>query len=299
MRSVRWRKIIRSYAVVLLAVGATLAPAQVKQYVHPHALERNGVLAGIAWDLTGGQQVLNDIQGKPSPGFVPFDGLFSLYGNDAVFEWLQDAIQGKAVGNTYAMYGIMKAMRVINTTDAYPKAVEFPACDASSKDAGGMRVVWTSNQDTTPPLVMDASKAVVDAARKQKMWLSSNFRLSVGNLPCSRCSKTDPLLVKVVYATDPAGNVGSDSIAGDFACYVPVADAGPFQEALRMTALGQPTDYPMELDYLDGDGNMIMDLTCTVQVWGVAPADIFADPNSSTATMKVTYRHTGHITLFR
>ncbi|HEY2946882.1 MAG TPA: hypothetical protein VGJ53_00545 [Micromonosporaceae bacterium] len=78
----------------------------------------------------------------------------------------------------------------------------IPALDASSKDAGYLTVRFQPEQ-----IDISAGGGKLSLAMsKQKLWRTSNFRLEIDGLDCTRVSKIDSFTVKreVVPATPPS-----------------------------------------------------------------------------------------------
>jgi hypothetical protein len=81
----------------------------------------------------------------------------------------------------------------LNFTGALVTEVTFPACDAASKDPLFLTIVISPESSEYVP---GGGKVVLPVSAKQKKWLASNFRVSVGGLPTQRVSKVDALTVK-------------------------------------------------------------------------------------------------------
>jgi len=70
--------------------------------------------------------------------------------------------------------------------------VAFPACDAASKDVAALTIVISPEMSEFGP----SSGKFAPSATKQKKWLVSNFRVTVGDLPTNRVVKIDEIVVK-------------------------------------------------------------------------------------------------------
>lgn len=81
----------------------------------------------------------------------------------------------------------VQAVRVFN--DAYVKKVTVPACDGSSKEPG----YFTIEIDPITIRYEKGTGAEIkgDENVGSKKWLCSNFRFSLGGLPCDRVAKID------------------------------------------------------------------------------------------------------------
>lgn len=280
----------RSFVVLSLGCLVCFASAQ-KSFVRPHALEVDGALIGIAWDLTGGQPGADRFEnGVPISGPQNLDALFSLYGNGPVFAWAKNAMQGNTGQIGPTIYPISKYVTPCNSSDWYSLVgIEFPGCDSDSKDSGGisMRIKSKTYQKKADQQI--ASKGFQEAAKKQKMWMVSNFRVSIGDLPNTRISKIDPIVFRqVVGDFDGDGSPDARYPANSWKFTLGRIDAAAYQAAFNSTLAGAPKDYLFQLDYLDEAGNMLVGLRMNAQVVGFGPTNPFADPADPEFTYTVT-----------
>ena len=82
--------------------------------------------------------------------------------------------------------------------------IGIPACDAASKDVGLLTVKFTP--EFTTPLAGKGSVLPVVGAR-QRAWLSSNFRLTIPGLDCSKVSKIEALTIKQTIVQSAVGQI--------------------------------------------------------------------------------------------
>lgn len=298
------RALVRATSVVILAGACSALSFGQKTFSFPHVLESSGRIAGIAWNLTGGQFTVdpNPPAGtKVGTRYEGFDFLLSLYGNDEVLQWMIDNVNGKPSRATYAMYGVMKDMTVgWAAYEMEPAKIEFPNLNVDSKDPAGIRML-TSHRELIEKERPAAFKAGAELAKKQKMFLPSNFRFTLGDLPCTRVNKVEALAIKQQVADlDGDGNPEVTYEPGDVVFEVPMADAAPFQEAFRSALSGQPRQLPLRIDYLDADGGTLMSVLMTCAVVSAAPSNIFLDRSDSSATLRVkAHKYIGTVTIVK
>jgi phage tail-like protein len=109
-----------------------------------------------------------------------------------MIDWIKSSIQGSAErkdGSVVAVNSANKAQRYRHFSDALISEVAFPTLDGSSKEAGFFTIKFDPEEIT----YAKGDDAVIkpSGSIKQKKWLTSNFRLRLGDLPCNRVSKID------------------------------------------------------------------------------------------------------------
>jgi hypothetical protein len=124
-----------------------------------------------------------------------------------VIDWVESMLAGKPTRKSGAIVSAdfnWKERGRLAFTDALITEIVIPSCDGASKDPAYMKLTITP--ETTEWTA--GTGASLEAAKntKQKAWLPSNFRLKVGDLPCSRVSKIDSFTIKMGVKE---GDVGS------------------------------------------------------------------------------------------
>lgn len=275
-----------------------------KTFSFPHVLEQDGRIVAIAWDLSGGQ--LEFVLEKDASGATvvrrqhsPIGALYSLYGNDELYQNVASALAGKPPARDLTPL-VYQVWRKISTsanlaTQPFVNEVVFPGGDVDSKNPAGVEIYFNPKEYRFERSKDGAEvKGGFDAAKKQKMWTPSNFRLTIGDLPCSRVRKTTRVRATEVQAV--FAEIRS------FQFTLPLEDAKAFLAPLRDTIAGTPKELPLRMEYLDEDGTVLMALTMMVYVSSVDkedPLDPYdpSDPvnKEKPATVKVTYN--GQVTL--
>ncbi|MEA2708376.1 MAG: hypothetical protein QOF78_977 [Phycisphaerales bacterium] len=123
---------------------------------------------------------------------------------------VQQLIQETLSGNPRPRNGTVVAGENDNTilsearfTNALLSEFTIPALDGSSKDAGYFTIKLTPESIRPGKGGGNAAGDKVDS--KTKAWLTSNFRIEVGNLPCNRVARVEPLTVKLLTGVNSAG----------------------------------------------------------------------------------------------
>lgn len=278
-------------AIAVFAFAATAALAQ-SSFTSPALLENpDGTFLGIGWDLKGGQP-----SAKPSPrathSMAALRMLVGFYGNSGIMQWLEKSVGGSVksdwVTNTCAIRksGLATGIGYVGLN---PVEITFPACDADSKDPAGIQIACSAQDRMKIPVPDEVKlKAAYNTAKKQKAWLCSNFRLRIGDLPCSRVNKVDAFTVKQSVADlDGDGVLDVFYLPDELSFTLPMADAAPFQAAYQATYDDKPIEYPATLDYLDEDGNVLASISWTLYICSAAPDDPYGNPADPSALCRV------------
>ena len=77
--------------------------------------------------------------------------------------------------------------------------VTIPACDASSKDSGGLGLTFAAQTATD---MVRTGTVTAPAPSSQKTWLRSNFRLAIDGLDCTKVSKIDAITMTATPNVD-------------------------------------------------------------------------------------------------
>ncbi len=183
-------------------------------------LELNGVAAGIVPALSGGYPYAEVIEFDSGDGLRKKRPGRTKYGNitlrahagmgEPLWSWISAMLSGKPLFKSGAVHNLdssLTATNMIEFEDALITEVTFPTLDGGSKETAYLDIVITPSVTSLKP-----GKAKPPIEKKQKQWLTSNFRLNIGSLPASRVSKIDSFTIKQGFAEFDQGDGGGRSI---------------------------------------------------------------------------------------
>lgn len=123
-----------------------------------------------------------------------------------MYQWIRSAFDKgyeTRSGSVVAGDFNYKAMSRLNFMNGLITSVTVPKLDGASKDAAYFDVEWECEQVRWEK--GDGSDIRGKIGPKQKAWLCSNFRVEIGNLPCSRIATVDSFTWKCAVASDQIG----------------------------------------------------------------------------------------------
>lgn len=216
------KAMIMAGLIVLLGVGnpiqSTAQGAGGRSYVGGRfALTLDGKSVGSLHSVGGGGIVAPVVEdpGDPAAGVTKhigqpkFEDISIGAGLDmdpAFYDWLNETIMGAARHRNGAIVSCdfrRDVQRVKEFTDALITEVGFPALDGAAKEPAYLSVKFSPETAATLPGKGDCPSPTPGA--RQKAWLCSNFRLKIGDLPCSRVNKIEALVVKQKVTESPVG----------------------------------------------------------------------------------------------
>ena len=131
---------------------------------------------------------------------------FSMAGK--LFSWIASATAGGGGGRRQD--GVVIACDYDNNAktqreffEAIITEIGFPACDAASKDAGTLTVVFQPQSVRFGKGSGKVSWAPKQGA--QKLWVASNFRLEIDGLDCTKVSKVDAITIRQTTGQEQGG----------------------------------------------------------------------------------------------
>lgn len=280
------RVILRAWALSMVMLLGACAVAQ-QAFVSPHVLtDSTGNVQGVVWNVSGGQRTI----GAPTdpPGFIPFQGLFSLYGNDSVYQWLCKNVNGTPTPTSYDVYSAVKDEGLAWTmSDMIPLMIVLPRCDVDSKDQAGVRVVGRITFKAKEGATLARAS---QTARRQAIWESA-VTSRIGDLPTGNTLKVDEItLRRTSEDSDGDGVPETYYRVSDFGIEVPMTDAPAFQKAFEAALAGTPTDYPVQIDYLDTNGVPLLRFSTVCRIVAAGPANPWLDSSSPNATFRAVLR---------
>jgi len=130
-----------------------------------------------------------------------------------------------------------KVQSSLNFNGGIMTSVTVPKMDGSSKEAGFFDIAFQAEQvQWALASGEDISKVV---ARPGKAWVSSNFKLSLGNLPCARVAAVDAFTWRCELAADSVGvfreptTQAAKVTVPDIRLTISAADFQPWAEAAK------------------------------------------------------------------
>lgn len=290
----------RLLCLALLAVAAC-ASAQ-RTIVVPHVLEVNGSVMGILSSVGGGQDPAGPYQSRR--GYDYYKALaLEMYpaGNDSLLKMIvNDMMDPTTLGSDWDITrndGDVARKRTFK--EALITEVTLPALEMGSSNTNPLYASGTFGGAN--PIFVPKNEGSLRL--KPKKWLSSNFRLKLGDLPCSRVNKIESFTIKQAFEDlDGDGKVDEFTDMSEVAFDVPWADAAPFMEWFQMQKDGKGIALPFELDVYDGS-NFVIGVRAELVVSALGPTDpLGLDLLAGSPTMKIKGRPhelKGHVTLIK
>jgi hypothetical protein len=185
-----------------------------RRYLTYYALFLDGVEIGWLKSVDGGNaeaEVIkerpNDFFAKKHPGTVKYEPITIQINQPlpkAISGWISGFMDGKVIrknGKIVVTDYAMKSFKEIEFFNAPISEVNFPAVDASSKELVFLTI------KIAPEYIRYArgseKKVMPSIPLPQKKWLSSNFRLQIGGLDCSKVSRVESFTIRQDIKTAP------------------------------------------------------------------------------------------------
>ncbi len=122
------------------------------------------------------------------------------------YQWISDTLKRKKARRDISVVSVDSSYKVRGRedfTNALITEITFPACDGASKEPAYLTVKFApENVRFTKG---DGSKLKGPVTTKKKKWLSSNFRLQIDGLDCSRVTNIAPFTIQQLVAADDIG----------------------------------------------------------------------------------------------
>jgi hypothetical protein len=171
-----------------------------------HSVEGGHAIAEVVMENVG----LDHIQRKHLAG-VKYEDITVTCGtgmSKQFYQWIKDSFNHKYTRQNGAIIG---EHACLTFTNAFITEVGMPALDAASKDAATMTITWRP-ETTRHTRGGGGGSGGPIRAKEQKKWLTSNFRLRIGDLEeaCKRVNKIEALVVKPKTIADAGGERRDD-----------------------------------------------------------------------------------------
>ncbi len=219
--------IVAGAAALKLAERSSAAAAARTYTAGKFALELDGAVAGWLQSVKGGDargDVVVESHGVSSYpkkhlaqiSYADIEMSLALPVAPSLVDWIEATLQGsldRRDGAIVAVDAQYKELWRREFTSALITEVQFPAFDGASKDAAFLTVKLQPEYTSRAK----GSGAKLGAPKASKKSLSSNFRLALGNLDCSRVMKVDSLAIKRQMVEDDLGDArGYAKVPGNF-----------------------------------------------------------------------------------
>jgi hypothetical protein len=123
----------------------------------------------------------------------------------ALYAWIKTALGsvGSAHSGTFKTADFNGKVRATRSfSNALLTEFTVPNLDASNREAGIFDIAFEAERVTWGP---GSGETLAPALVQQKTWVTSNFKITIGDLPCSRVAKVDAFTWRSPVA---AGGVG-------------------------------------------------------------------------------------------
>ncbi len=177
-------------------------------------LDINGENVGYLHSIEGGNiyaEVINELGSNQKkhigqPQYEDVSVQFGMSMGQALYDWIKAVLDKQTIdknGSILTLDSSGKIIEEVQFFNALISEVSFPASDAGSKEPAYLtirikpeytRMKKGSGQTTAPPV------------KKQKKWLTSNFRFKLGDLPCNRVSKIEAVTIKQHFSQNQIGD---------------------------------------------------------------------------------------------
>jgi hypothetical protein len=172
-----------------------------------HLADTRSYSAGLfLLSLDGEAAVLKDVDVGTIKGEVVTINIGVSMGK-GLYEWIKASLDDTHLrknGYVVAADYNYKAKSYRHFRDALITEITIPALDGSSKDTSFFTIKFAPEEISYQAGDDADIKGVVNT--KQKTWLTSNFRLRLGDLPCGRVSKIDSFTIKQHIQQDAVGS---------------------------------------------------------------------------------------------
>ena len=168
------------------------------------SLDGGGAVAEVVSEPVGASHFSKKHLGQIS--YDPFVVQFGMSMTNELYDWINASWTGKALSKDGAIILADQNLVAVSQREfshALITETSFPGLDGASKDAAYLTVKFAPEYTRTTKA---SGKVVAPAKAGQKLWLSSNFRVTIDGLDCSKVSAVESFTVKQSVATEDVGN---------------------------------------------------------------------------------------------
>lgn len=278
---------------VVVAVSVACAVSAQRVLAAPYVVARAGVRVGLAADVTGGQR--SAVEQPPRDFDKPFYRPVELSVFPAENGELL-SLCAKEIGtdvNPGPDWAISGSGRSRTLSDTVVTGITFPAMDQGSRTSGPLKVELSPSEAKEPVVA-----STIDG-RRQKLWLTSNFRVKISGIPL-RVMHIEPVRVSTeVGDLDGDGFEEFYARIGEVAFDVPRADAAPYLEWFQSAEDGNPVYLPMSIEYYDGTSHVMTVQVEQIGIVALGPRSPLDGPGSTLRLFGKAHELKGHVTLIK
>ena len=179
-------------------------------------LELGGVNQGFVQSFEGGSATGDVVVEKVGPDYIVHKHLVGVKYEDIavgvgtgmgkeLYEFVKTAFGSTHIRKDMVFKRADFNQNVIWELDVFHTlvtGVEFPELDAASKDVGRLTIKFSPEFTRMKP---GSGKLSQSLRTKPKQWITSNFRLTIPGLDCTRVSKIGPLSLTIEQANVATG----------------------------------------------------------------------------------------------
>ena len=279
---------------IIRSTGATGTPAK---------LERSGSVLGFASDVSGGQQMALPLA-PIGQSFEPLRLEFYPAGNANLLKTIvSDMTATKPVRSDWSITSLNggKSSVTLFAQTGTITGIGIPNIEQGSPNADPLYLEVA----TLGKITQFGSSSIRDTI--QKSWTTSNFKLSLGNLPCTRITKIDGFTIKQEMTTNQGQgqSISQALVVSDISFEVPWADAQQFVERFQKEISGTLDPLTLEFELYDGTNRVISIQTDMniISLGAQDPLDAAFLTNAALTTLKVKVGrgkdYVGHVTLMK
>jgi phage tail-like protein len=172
---------------------------------------KSGFLKSIEGGTAAAEVVAEPIGGSPfvkkhlgPVGYEAFVARFGLSMNKDVYEWINASWSANYQRKNGAVVAIDNKLTAVSQREFFNALVTettFPKLDGGSKDPAHLTLTFAPEYTRT-----SKASGKVSAPSRQKLWLPSNFRVTIDGLDCTRVRAVESFTVRQSLATDDIGD---------------------------------------------------------------------------------------------
>lgn len=202
-----FRRFHSKLAMILVLAGGLTQAAQARTWTEGTterpALILDGRFAGYLKGAEGG-----DATTLPGGGVSYSDISLVCRPDSSLASWISASLAGKGSSSTGAIVMIKENSETsrLTFTDGSITEVTIPALDASSREAAYLTV--KIHPSSTVFTVGKPTRVTLPAASKQRVWMGSNFKMSINGVDCTRVKRIEAITLR------PVGGSGATVVSG-------------------------------------------------------------------------------------